>query len=146
MQNCSRLLLLTVLAALSAGCFYTHATVNILGLERQGLSLADPDPSDLASRKLGMARANDRSFLFADCDAMASRALAQLIENTTRMGGNRLAGVQFLGRWSWISEPVCRRNYWYSLLIVPLFLPVPMSVTVSGVAIHDPDSPPGDSR
>jgi hypothetical protein len=135
-----------LLAALSAGCFYTHATVSVLELERQGLSLANPDPADAAARKLGRAWANDRSFLFADCDAMASRALAKLIENTNTMGGNRLAGVQFLGRWSWISEPVCRRNYWYSLLIVPLFLPVPMSVTVSGVAIQDPDFPAADSR
>ena len=30
---------------------------------------------------------------------------------------------------------------WTSFLVVPLFLPVPMSVTVSGVALQDPESP-----
>ncbi len=141
MGICPRALLLSVVAALSSGCFYTHATVNIVELERQGLSFAKISKHDVSARKLGKARANDRSFLFADCDAMAARALERLVANTRRMGGTQVAGVRFAGRWTWISEPVCRRNYWYAFLVVPLFLPVPMSVTVSGVALQDPESP-----
>ena len=130
-----------LLIAASTGCFYAHATVNVVDLESQGLVLEESRPPPIQARQLGKARANERAFLFSDCDALANQALEKLLQNVRRMGGTGVARVRFLGRWSWVAEPVCRRNYYYGFLLVPLFLPVPMSVTVSGIAVRDSSTP-----
>ncbi len=138
MEAALRLLLLAPLAALALGCFYTHGTVNLLEFEERGLSLSRSDKSDPSLRNLGRVRATARSYLFSSCDGTARRALDELLDEARRTGANRVTGVRFRGHWYWMSEVVCRRNLNYAWLIVPAFLPVPTSATVSGIAIHDP--------
>jgi hypothetical protein len=130
----------TLLAALvlfgATGCFYTHGNVNLLRHEDPVVTFEAHDRRDGALRNLGRVRATARGWLFEDCDAIAERAVARLATAGSARGGNRISGFRFRGHWTWISEPVCRRNLSYVLLIVPAFLPVPTSATVSGIAIH----------
>jgi hypothetical protein len=123
---------------LSAGCFYTRGTVNMIEFERRGLSFTKAPKSDATLRNFGRVRANARSYLLSDCSQTAVRALDELLAEAGRTGANRVSGVRYRGHWYWMSEPVCRRNLNYLLLIVPAFLPIPTSVTVSGTAIYDP--------
>ena len=139
-----RLGLAFLLAGASLGCFYTSGTVNLLDFERAGLSLVKPDSGDASLRKLGRVRAASRAHLFGSCDDTARSALEKLLQKARRTGANRVTSVRFRGRWHWISEPVCRRNVNYLLLVLPAFLPVPTSVTVSGIAIYDPAFAAGD--
>jgi hypothetical protein len=132
-----RCIALSLIVMASGGCFYTSGTVNLLELERQGLTLAKSDKKDPSLKNLGRVRASARSYLFGSCDATATRALEALLAKGRRTGANRVTGIRFRGHWYWMSEPVCRRNVNYVLLIVPAFLPVPTSVTVSGIAVHD---------
>ena len=141
MQVRARALLLAVFAGLWSGCVYEHATVNLVDFDRRGVSLDRIRKRDVEGRSLGRTRASARSFLFGDCDALANRALDELLDNAQRTGGTGVAGVRFRGRWKWLSEPVCRRNFGYALLIFPAFFPVPMSATVSGFVILDPEPP-----
>jgi hypothetical protein len=113
--------------------------VDLLEFDRRGVSLAKIDQREQSARKLGTVRASERSFLFGNCDTLAKNALEELLANARASGGNRVVNVRFRGRWTWKSEVLCRRNAGYVFLVIPAFLPIPMSVTVSGVLLHDPE-------
>jgi hypothetical protein len=100
------------------------------------LMMDDPAPS---ARNLGRIKASARGWLFESCDPILERAIENLLRRTRDRGANRVARFRFRGHWTWIGEPVCRRNWSYLKLIVPAFLPVPTSATVGGVAVHDPE-------
>jgi hypothetical protein len=129
------LLAISVLVG-ATGCFYSHGNVNLLRHEDPVVRFEAHDRKDDALRNLGRVRATARGWLFEGCDAVAERAVARLAAAGSARGGNQISGFRFRGHWTWISEPVCRRNLSYVLLIVPAFLPVPTSATVSGIAIH----------
>jgi hypothetical protein len=120
----------------ATGCFYTHGNVNLRAFENPTVRLERAEKSD-SVQNLGRVRGSARGWLFEGCDTVAYRAVTRLLEAARGRGANRVSSFRFRGHWTWISEPVCRRNVNYVWLIVPAFLPVPTSATVSGVAIHD---------
>lgn len=99
------------------------------------LTIEPPAPS---ARNLGRIKASSRGWLFESCDPILERAIENLLARAHSRGANRIATFRYRGHWSWLEEPVCRRNWSYLKLIVPAFLPIPTSATVGGVAVHDP--------
>jgi hypothetical protein len=125
-------------ALLSAGCFYTSTTVNLREFDARGASMERFRKNDESIQHLGRVRATGRTWLFGDCAVAADAALAKLLDRARSRGANRVLNTRFRGHWKYITEPVCRRNLNYVWLIVPAFLRVPSSVTVSGEAVFDP--------
>jgi hypothetical protein len=129
--------------ALSIGCLalttscYTSATVNLRDFEARGLSMERFNKRDTTMQHYGRVRVAERTWAFGSCNEVAERALDALLAKGQARGGNRVVHTHFRGHWRWMQEPVCRQNLSYLLLIVPAFLPVPMSVTVYGEAVYD---------
>jgi hypothetical protein len=134
------------LAALTTGCFYTSATVNLRDFEVRGLGMERFRERDDTVQHYGRVRVTARTWAFGSCDEVAERALESLLAKGQARGGNRVVHTHFRGHWRWMKEPVCRRNLSYLLLIVPAFLPVPTSVTVYGEAVYDPGVTPEGGR
>jgi hypothetical protein len=124
------------LLALTTGCFYTSATVNLRDFEARGLSMAQLEKHDPTVHPYGRVRVAERTWAFGSFDELAERALTRLLAEAQARGANRVVHAHFRGHWRSMQEPVCRRNLGYLLLIVPVFLPVPTSVTVYGEAVY----------
>jgi hypothetical protein len=129
---------LVLLGAGVHGCFYTHGNVNLRSFGDGAISFEREPVGVPGAQQLGRVRASARGYLLSSCSDVADRAVERLIAATRERGGNRVAEFRFRGHWTSLQEPVCRRNWKYLWLLVPAFLPVPTSATVSGVAIYDP--------
>lgn len=87
MRAGSRTAALLLASSVSAGCFYSYGTVDLLEFDRRGVSLAKIDQREQSARKLGTVRASERSFLFGNCDTLAGNALEELLANARASGG-----------------------------------------------------------
>jgi hypothetical protein len=134
----ARVLVLAALAGGSSACFYTRTSVNLREFAERGVTLRAVDAKTEGVEPFGRVRATQRTHLFGSCEAAAHGALEKLLGNARKLGANRVGTLRFRARWRSIREPVCRHNLNYVWLIVPAFLPVPTSVTVSGEAVYDP--------
>jgi hypothetical protein len=130
---------LAALAGASSGCFYTRTSVNLREFADRGVSLRPVDRKDPDVESFGRVRATARTHLFGSCEQAAHGALEKLLANAEKLGANRVGNLHFRARWRSIREPVCRHNLNWAWLVVPIFLPVPTSVTVSGEAVYDPE-------
>ena len=135
----STVLGLVALCGVSSACFYTRTSVNLREFGERGVTLRPVDRKAPGIEPYGRVRATQRTYLFGSCEAAADGALEKLLVNAGKLGANRVGNLHFRARWRSIREPVCRHNVNWAWLIVPLFLPVPTSVTVSGEAFYDPD-------
>jgi hypothetical protein len=124
--------------ALTTGCFYSSANVNLRDFQARGLSMVRFSKRDTTVQHYGRVRVTERTWAFGSCDEVAERALTTLLAKAQARGANRVLQTHFRGHWRWIQEPVCRRNLSYALLIATAFLPVPTSVTVYGEAVYEP--------
>lgn len=126
-------------AALAAsGCFYTRTTVNLREFGERGVTVRAVDRKEASDLEpYGRVRATQRTYLFGSCEGAAHGAVEKLLVNARKMGANRVGTLRFRARWRSIREPVCRHNLNWAWLVVPAFLPVPTSVTVSGEAFYD---------
>lgn len=130
-----------LLLTASLGCaFYEPVDADFRELREQGIDGVRLDFVKSPHSELGRVRAIERSWLFADCDVVGSEALANVAEQARARGANVVSNMEFRAKWNWRDEPLCRRNFTWGLLIIPLFLPVPVSVEISGVAGVDPGS------
>ena len=131
----ARLTVVLLTLVTSTGCtIYSVVPVNLLELReegRAGVTISTEKPS---SSNLGRVRGSARTWLFGDCSKAAHQAIDRLATQAQTRGSNHVSQFRFRAKWRWGREPVCRRNLTYALLVVPLFLPFPASVTVSGVA------------
>ena len=124
-----------LLAVLSTSCALYHPVgANFQQLRATGFGGVRIEFAESPHRELGRIRATERSWLFADCDAVGQRALEKLATYASLRGANLVSGLRFRGRWKWLQEPVCRQNFTWGVLVAPLFLPIPLSVTVTGYA------------
>ena len=130
---------LAALCGASAGCFYTRTSVNLREFGARGVSLRPVDRKAPGIESYGRVRARQRTYLFGSCEAAAEGALEKLLANAGKLGANRVGNLHFRARWRSVREPVCRHNVNWAWLVVPIFLPVPTSVTVSGEAFYDPE-------
>jgi hypothetical protein len=117
----------------ASGCFYTRTSVNLRSFAERGVTLRAVDREAPEVEAFGRVRATQRTYLFGSCEQAAHGALEKLLGNARKLGANRVGNLRFRARWRSIREPVN-----YAWLIVPAFLPVPTSVTVSGEAVYDP--------
>jgi hypothetical protein len=122
----------------ASGCFYTRTSVNLRDFSERGVTLRAVDREAPEVEAFGRVGATQRTYLFGSCEQAAHGALEKLLGNARKLGANRVGNLRFRARWRSIREPVCRHNLNYVWLIVPAFLPVPTSVTVSGEAVYDP--------
>lgn len=130
-----------LLLVVSSGCaFYEPVDADFRKLREQGIDGVRLDFAKSPHSELGRVRAIERSWLFADCDVVGSEALTNLAGQARARGANLVSDLEFRAKWNWRNEPLCRRNFTWGLLIIPLFLPVPVSVEISGVAGVDPAS------
>jgi hypothetical protein len=130
-------LCLAAAALASAGCFYTRTTVNLREFAERGVTVRAVDRKVPEIEPYGRVRATQRTWLAGSCETAARGALEKLLGNAHKMGANRVGTLRFRARWRSVREPVCRHNLNWAWLIVPAFLPVPTSVTVSGEAFYD---------
>ena len=68
----------------------------------------------------------------------ANTTLESLRKAALDRGANLLIDVEFEGSSGWSTNPQCRRNLNWGWLIIPMFLPIPQSVSIRGTAISDP--------
>jgi hypothetical protein len=130
---------LATLCGVASGCFYTRTSVNLREFGARGVTLRPVDRKAPGIESYGRVRATQRTYLFGSCEAAADDALEKLLTNAGKLGANRVGNLHFRARWRSVREPVCRHNLNWAWLIVPIFLPVPTSVTVSGEAFYDPE-------
>ena len=136
-----------LLSLFAMGCTsYSIISIDLRQLQdvgRDGVSISMQGPDDVVGRgarrqavseTLGHVSGSARTWMFANCEAAAEAALSELAAQARARGSEHVTSLRFRSKWRWVREPVCRRNYTYALLLIPLFLPVPSSVTVSGVA------------
>lgn len=120
---------------LGSGCaIYSSPNMNLAELRdkgRSGVTISTDEPGE---KDLGRVRANARTWLFGSCDTAADQAITNLAEQARTRGAARVSELQFRGRWKHRPEPACRRNFGYAIFVLPLFLPFPTSVTVTGIA------------
>jgi hypothetical protein len=124
--------------SLSSCAIYEPITANFRDLRDSGIDGVRLDLAPSDHRDLGRVRVTERSFLFSACDEVGQRAIRNLAAQARSRGANVVSDVSFRGKWKWRKEPVCRRNFTWAVLIVPLFLPIPVTVDVIGYAGHDP--------
>ena len=122
----------------AVACSYPNARVDLRALESSGVYVANAPKLTEGARSYGEVEINQRAFYFSSCSQTAEAALQRLRREALARGGNLIAKVEFRHRKNWSTNPKCRRNFTWALLIVPMFLPVPESVRVRGEAIYEP--------
>lgn len=131
--------ILASLPMLALACSYHNARVDLRALEGSGIYVANTPRLSEGARSYGDLEINQRAFYFSSCSKTAEAALQRLHAEALARGGNLVTKVEFRQRKVWSTNPKCRRNFSWALLIVPMFLPVPESVRVRGEAIYDPE-------
>ena len=129
-----------LLALACSSCTYRTANVNFRALEQSGIYIAHKPTVSGTAKSFGEVEVTRRSFYFSSCSNTAAAAIQDLKKAAFERGGNILTNVRFQARRDLSTNPQCRRNLNYAWLIVPMFLPIPQSVTVRGEAIYDPEN------
>ena len=123
------------------GCaVYDPIGIDLRALRDQGVHGVRIDFAESKAAHLGHIRIIERSWLFGSCTALGSEAIDELASEAVIRGADQVSELKFRGKWTWLKEPVCRRNFTWALLLLPLALPVPLSVEVSGEA-YDTQAP-----
>ena len=133
-MTCRQILAVVAFVVCAQGCTtYDTVPVNIRTLASEGRHGIPMSTAEASSRELGRVSATTRTWLFGSCEEAMEEALSTIAEATRARGGERLSRLRFRAKFNWTRDPVCRRNFTYAVLVLPLFLPFPTSVTVSGV-------------
>ena len=134
-RRTSKLATMFVASALIAGCtHYSAIPLNMVELRDEGREGFTISTEEAEGTDFGRVRGNGRTWLFGDCRPAAETAMSEMIQRARERGGTRIVDLKFRGKWAWKTAPLCRRNLTYVVFVLPLFVPWPAPVTVSGVA------------
>jgi hypothetical protein len=129
--------IVALLLVLLSGCMYSEAA---LKFSDHGLFSGD-NPGNKTFKEVGPVAGSSTSWVFANCDGLARRAVEDLVDKSKALGGNAVFDVKFSGRGGPTAQPTCQRQLGWLLV----FVPFPARVRVSGIAatIDGSDTPVG---
>jgi hypothetical protein len=130
MPSLPRSLIITSLALFLSSCITSTAFVNYddLGVYSSGTS------GNQKFKDVGPIIAGKSSWLFANCNALATTAIKNLLDAAKAGGANTVYDIKFFGKAEKTQVPTCIRRMGAALFIIPAFFPILATSKATGIA------------